>query len=177
MLVAEFLNHPWWHTPNQGGKNTYAQDVLVNMLLNVVGRSVLQDIPLVHAVRIRIQEFHQRYTIVLSTLDFVERFGANTNAIRRDLVEALELEGLASIQYLDSDVGGAMETLEMSVEKVNLLMVGSMDLKDRALLWIYVIEWFFVAGTLMASGSLLYAVMVKRRLYRATLHTRFRSRG
>jgi hypothetical protein len=175
MLVAEFLNHPWWHTPNQGGRNTYAQDVFVNMLLNVLDRAIFEDVQLVHAVRIRIQEFHQRYTIVLSTLDFVERFGASTNSIRSDLAEALQLKEQASAQYLNTDVASAMETLERSIEKVNLLIVGSMDLKDRALLWIYFIEWFFVTGTLMASGSVLYSLMIRRRLYRSTLHTRFKS--
>jgi hypothetical protein len=173
LLVAQFFNHPWFHTPRQGGENDYAPDVLVNLLLNAVDRPVFQEVVMLHEVRMRIQEFHHKYSIVLSTLDFVERFGANTNSIRSDLADAVELQNQASTQYLDLNVEGAVDTLERSIGEVNLLIVGSMDLKDRALIWIYIIEWFFVTGTLMASGSLLFMLMIKRKLYRSTLHTRF----
>jgi hypothetical protein len=176
LLVAQFFNHPWFHTPNQGGENAYAPDVLVNLLLNALGRTVFQEIIILHEVRMRIQEYHQKYAIVLSTLDFVERFGANTNSIRSDLAETVHMHNRALTQYLDLDVTGAMNSLENAIGKVNLLIVGSMDLKDRALLWIYIIEWFFVTGTLMTSGSILYMVMIRRRLFRDISQTRLRSR-
>lgn len=177
MLVAEFFNHPWFHSPSQGGENPYAQDVFVNMLLNVVGRPVFQEILILHAVRMGIQDFHQRYTLVLATLDFVERFDANTNSIRSDLAGALQVKELASQKYLELDIGGSMANLELSIEMANELMARALDLKNRAFLWIYIIEWFFVTGTLMASGTLLYTVMVKRMLYREAVHTKLRSRG
>ena len=38
-------------------------------------------------------------------------------------------------------------------------------MKDRALMWIYIIEWFTVTATLFISGFLLWTLMVRRRLY------------
>ncbi len=41
-------------------------------------------------------------------------------------------------------------------------------IKDKALFWVYAIEWLVVIATLMATGSLLWTLMVRKRLYRAT---------
>jgi hypothetical protein len=176
MIVAEFLNHPWFQTPGQGGQNAYAQDVLINMLLNTIDRPVYQDILLVHEVRELLGEFHQRYSLIVFTLDFVERFGANTNTIRSGLLDTLILKDEASEHYLDIDMSGAMESLGLAFREMDRLMVCAMRLKERALFWIYIIEWFTIMGTLMASGSILYMVMVRRRLFRNISQTRLGSR-
>ncbi len=44
--------------------------------------------------------------------------------------------------------------------------------KERAMMWIYVIEWLVVTGTLMVCGAPLWAVMVRRRLCREVAVTR-----
>ena len=48
----------------------------------------------------------------------------------------------------------------------------SVELKDRALFWIYVIEWLVVSGVSMLCGFLLYTLMVRRRMYREVSVTR-----
>jgi hypothetical protein len=48
----------------------------------------------------------------------------------------------------------------------------AMELKDRALFWVYLTEWSAVTGTLLASGFLVYDLLVKRRLYREVDTTR-----
>jgi hypothetical protein len=46
------------------------------------------------------------------------------------------------------------------------------DVKDKALLWIYITEATAVTGTLMISGIVIWALMIKRRLYREVKTTR-----
>lgn len=48
----------------------------------------------------------------------------------------------------------------------------AMDELNRALLWIHVINWLVVCGTFMASGFVLWTLMVRRRLYREVASTR-----
>jgi hypothetical protein len=48
-------------------------------------------------------------------------------------------------------------------------------MKDRALAWVYVTEWLAITGTTMICGYVLWAIMVRRRLYRAVRVTRLES--
>ena len=50
----------------------------------------------------------------------------------------------------------------------------AVKLKDRALLWIYIIEWLAILATAMICGSVLWALMIRRRLYREVQATTFR---
>jgi len=47
-----------------------------------------------------------------------------------------------------------------------------MVLKDRALLWVYIIGWLAVTATALVSSFLLWSIMVRRRLYREVQLTR-----
>jgi hypothetical protein len=49
----------------------------------------------------------------------------------------------------------------------------AVDLKDRALLWVYLIEWLAVTGTCLAAGFVLWTLMVRRRLYKEIAVTKF----
>ena len=48
----------------------------------------------------------------------------------------------------------------------------AITLKERALLWVYVVEWATVTATLMICGFALWTVMIRRRLYREAGLTR-----
>jgi hypothetical protein len=48
----------------------------------------------------------------------------------------------------------------------------ALRLKDRALQWIHGIEWAVLAGTSVLVSSLIWALMVRRRLYREARSTR-----
>jgi len=49
--------------------------------------------------------------------------------------------------------------------------------KDAALAWIYLLEWLTVTATLMVTGSILWTLMVRRRLYREAWSTRILDSG
>ena len=48
----------------------------------------------------------------------------------------------------------------------------AIDAKDRALLWIFAIEWLVVSGTSILAGFLVWTLMVRRALYREVRITR-----
>jgi len=48
-----------------------------------------------------------------------------------------------------------------------------MQLKDQAMLWIYLIEWSVVTATFALGGIVLWSLMVRRKLYREVQETRF----
>ena len=55
-------------------------------------------------------------------------------------------------------------------------MERALDARERALLWIFVIEWLVVSGASMVSGFVLWTLMVRRRVYREVETTRLLQR-
>jgi hypothetical protein len=49
----------------------------------------------------------------------------------------------------------------------------AMERKDRAMVWVYLVQWFVVSGTAMLAGMVVWTLMVRRRLYREVTVTRF----
>ena len=47
-----------------------------------------------------------------------------------------------------------------------------MKAKDKALLWIFIVEWAVVSATSMVAGSILWTLLVRRRLYKEVGQTR-----
>ena len=64
--------------------------------------------------------------------------------------------------------------MRAAISALGELQLKAMLLKDRALMWIYLVEWLTVLGTLLLCGFLLWGLMVKRRLYREAGATRFK---
>jgi len=52
----------------------------------------------------------------------------------------------------------------------------ALRLKDRALFWIYVIEWLSVSATFLVAGFAVWTLMVRRRLHREIAMTRLRGK-
>ncbi len=172
MLVAEFFNLQWFLTPRRGGQNNYVLDVVVNMVLNTLRRPVHQDIALLHLARLRAEDFHNRFAVVLSTLDFIERFSANTGRLMSELRGIQQMGKEAERQYLRQEVEEATATWGRCIEETEIARQMAMDLRNATLFWTYLIEWLLVTGTLGMCSTLLYTLMIKRRLYRESSATR-----
>jgi hypothetical protein len=76
--------------------------------------------------------------------------------------------------YMEGDYDGALAEIDNAIAAVFDLEALAVELKERALLWIYIIEWLTILATGMIFGSLLWALMVRRRLYREVGATTFR---
>jgi len=162
-------------TPDGGrefAKWEYYGDFAVNMMLYTAGERLPSDVQLVHRVRQRMRYYEDVRTLLLATLEFVERFGANPRPAEARLVEAEEVKGQALDLYMQLELEDALGTLDEAVDKLGEAERTAVLLRRRALLWVFAIEWMAVSGTAMLSVAILYTLMVRRRLYREVSVTR-----
>ena len=109
---------------------------------------------------------------MLALMEFVDRFGADTRTIGKSLLEFDSLLDGAQDSYLVSEYETASATLSEAMDLISGLEKQALVLKDRALLWIYLVEWLAVSATFLISGAIVWEIMVGRRLYRAVGTTR-----
>ena len=138
---------------------------------------VPQDIVLVHAARSKILEIETRRSLLVSLLEFCESFGANTRRIlmQGDVIDLLIAEAVP--QYLDLEFEEMLETYVVVEEMLEKSEEDAVELKNRTLIWVYIIEWLAVSGTGMACAFLLWTLMIRRRLYREVRVTRIVEAG
>jgi hypothetical protein len=150
----------------------YYLDYVANMNFLNAGARVPQNLELVHNLRTRFHDYHSRWALAVSLMEFVEKFGANIAPIERRLFEIVGEEEEAERMYLMQEYEEAATMLEGSEEAFRDLSLAMTRLKERAMLWIYIVEWFVVTGTFLVCGTILWSLMVKRRLYREVKITR-----
>jgi len=68
--------------------------------------------------------------------------------------------------------GPALSKLEEVEKELRGLLLDAVKQNDKALAWIYVIEWLTITGTALACGASLWALMVRRTLYKEARSTR-----
>jgi len=171
-VAADDLDTSWWSPVMHPCKNEYAMDVFMNILIYSTGRPLPPDIAIVHRLRQFYWQYDQRKVVLLSLVDFIDGFGANTLPLEREIDDMNHLKGQSSEAYLNQRYEEASAIMAKVFERIGRLEEDAMRLKDRALLWVYVTEWSAVTGTLFISGLVLYSLLVKRRLYREVRVTR-----
>jgi len=72
------------------------------------------------------------------------------------------MDGYDSAEEAFQEIAAAWEELNAKTIKV----------KNRALMWVYLVEWFWVTGVALVAGVTLWVVMVRKRLYREVRTTR-----
>ncbi len=172
LALEGWFGHSWWSAIIDETQNEYGLDILVNYLLDVSGRPYFEDIPLVHSVRHSFSEFQDYLSFIGDLFDFVERFGANTNSLNRELMDIREEFESSRDLYREGDMEGALRASSDSVARLSQLRERAMRLRDKALQWIYVIEWLSVTSSLMVTAYILDLLMIRRRLYREMPTTR-----
>jgi hypothetical protein len=70
----------------------------------------------------------------------------------------------------------AAEILGEANDEVKQISNEMMKAKNRAMRWIFIIEWLAVTSTGMVCGFILWTVMVRRKLYREVDATRLSPR-
>jgi hypothetical protein len=167
------MGYSWWRLRDVArGGNPYALDVFVNMLLYSTGRELPVNIAQVHAARVALMNFQESKEWLLSMIDFADRFGANTARLWEDLGAVGEMRQNAEEVYLSQEYEESMEVLGEARDALNSVADHAIRLKNRALLWTYIIEWSVVSAALIISGEILYVLMIRRRLYRGVGLTR-----
>ncbi|MBU7004234.1 MAG: hypothetical protein HXS50_01610 [Theionarchaea archaeon] len=152
----------------------YLPDFATNLMLYLSGRDIPEDLDLVHTVRSRFATLGYRRLIIDSLVDFVERFGANPKRVLDVIGEVDEARFEAQELYLELSFEEALDAVDNALGLMDQAEIVAEDVKNDALLWVYLTEWLSVSGTALIVGFLLWTLMVRRRLYREVKTTTFR---
>jgi hypothetical protein len=168
-LTSEIHRLSWYGDPWE-----YDFDFGANLMIYLNRRPVPQETEVVHRARSEILEIADRKSYVMDILEFSESFGANTNSVRSKFGEVDEVIARANEQYIDLKYQEMLETNELIVSMLEELQGRAVELKNRSLTWVYIIEWLSVTFTGLVCAFVLWTVMVRRRLYRQVRVTRAR---
>lgn len=170
--VADDLDCPWWGDTYYASDQEYGLDIMMNIILHSLGRPLPDDIMLVSTVRDDFERYGARTSTISAFLDFAEKFGADPRRIVEEKTQIDAVMDEARQMYLDGLYQDALDKSEEAHKGLEDLERMAIKLKDQALMWVYIIEWAAVTGTCMITGYVLYALMLKRSLYRQVSVTR-----
>jgi hypothetical protein len=147
-------------------------DFTVYSVYYALGREVPQDLGLMHLLRSDLVNYKTERDILISLINFVERVGANVVFLESMIAAADLVRAEAGDLYVLQEYEECVARLGEAREELTGIQEETIKVKSRALLWIWMVEWLVVTATLMVTGSILWAVMVRRRLYREVATTR-----
>jgi hypothetical protein len=159
-------------TSNRMMEWDWYQDFLIYLAYFAADKEIPADLYRAHRVREEINTHIAKASMLVSLLEFVERFGANTAGLYRELDVIEEVEGWAEELYVEDDYDGAAAVFEEVHEMWIQVNMEAARLKERSLFWVYIIEWTVTSSALIISGFLIWTLMVRRRLYREARTTR-----
>lgn len=172
------LGHGWDNIPGSSRVDyRYMIDYIFNQLFYAADLPYPEDLETVHGVRELFITYQTRKRATIGVLEFVDQFGADTREIERKLGTIQGDYGQAVSAYMEARYEAALETLEGTLDDLTDLESEMLEAKERALLWVYVVEWAAVTGTLMICGFVVWSLMVQRRLYSEVGTTRASKRG
>jgi uncharacterized membrane protein len=149
------------------------QDFVIYLTYFGAGREIPEDVYRAHRLRNEINTHIAKKSMLVSVLEFVERFGASTVILYGELDQIDDLEKVAEDLYRRNEYDEASETFDEVHLAWNELNTKAIKLKDNALAWIYLIEWLVVSGASMVTGLVVWSLMIRRRYYRGVRTTRF----
>jgi uncharacterized membrane protein len=167
------------HTPDWNGYWVggvaaweYYADYVISLHFLTARLDIPQDLGLVHTLRERFFGFRSSKLVILGMIEFAAKFGARTLEAERTLSEIEEREEEAEDLYLYQDYHTALLTIEQVEREMETALIDALKMKDQALSWVYLIEWLSITGTGLACGTAVWAIMIRRRLYREVGTTR-----
>ena len=165
------------HVMSWGDAWEYALDVGANLMIYLDGRPVPQDVELVHSLRMKMFQVATRKSLLISLLEFCDSFGANTQKVVDEVDEVDRVIWDSRSIYFDLRFAEMLEVYKDVDEILKTAEVNAVELKQRALLWVYIIEWLAVTGTSLITGFISWTIMVRRRLYREVRTTKLKGVG
>ncbi len=150
----------------------FYKDYFINHVYVAGGAPVPADLELVHKIRDQLKEFRDSRSYIIGMIDFIDKFNANTRPVENMMAETLPLRTNAENLYLKQQYQEAQQVLEEASERFQEINSEAIRLREQALFWIYVIEWTAVSATFLIVGVVLWALMVRRKLYREVKVTR-----
>jgi hypothetical protein len=174
ITTGDAFGHTFWSSYRGGMEtdNIYALDMLMNLIFWATDREVQENILLYHSMRTDFLQFRERMGLLGSLTDFVEKFGANSRQIQVMISEMETTVRDARLAYLEQDFEEVEAMMEEAFEGFERAEMRALELKDQALLWVYMIEWFTILGVSIITGIAIHTLMIRRKLYKNVEVTR-----
>ncbi len=150
----------------------YWKDFIARLVYFPAKATIPADVSITHTLRLEFSRYSAEKGMVLSMIDFADTFGANTQILNSQLGETDTLRRKVDLLWIDEEFEECLPAMEEALSSLEEVMTAAIEAKDRALLWVYVIEWSAVTGTALVTGAILWTLMVRRRLYREVGVTR-----
>jgi len=150
----------------------YFPDFVTYLAYYGAGREIPLDIMLVKRVRSQIQGHYAGRSTVLSVLEFAEMFGADVTRAYAQVSRIDEAHSESEELFILEDYDACSLALESVEDMWRQLSTGAIRLKDRALRWVYLVEYLSISAIAMVSAFCLWTLMVRRKLYRETAATK-----
>jgi hypothetical protein len=163
--ILAFYRWPWHY------------DVLVHMIYWPTGEPIPEDLTLVHGVREMFSDLYLSKLFLIATIEFAEKAGANMRDLEVELVDLDEERRRADRLYIENRISECYDLSTLLLDGYEDLVESALREKDRALLWIFAVQWVVVSATSMSSGALLWTLLIRRRFYRDVGRTRLIESG
>ncbi len=147
-------------------------DFTVYSVYCACGKEVPQDLSLMHMIRAEMIAYTSEKDALISFIAFVEKVGANVVKLEDAIKAAEMLRSEADEHYVLQEYEDCGLALKDAREILAVIEAETVEVKNRAFLWIWAIEWMAVTSTLMVAGSVLWTLMIRRKLYRDVGTTR-----
>jgi hypothetical protein len=147
----------------------------MNVIWWSTGKGLPQDPLEVHEYRRLVFDYAIQRSLLISLLEFAELFGADSSGIFAESNAIDEGRRRSGDLYLDRDFKGAHDAIEAALGDLVELQAKAMQLKNKALVWVYLVEWLATMSVLMISCVVLWSLMVRRTLYREIPSTQWRA--
>ncbi len=147
-------------------------DFITYLMYYSAGVPMPENIYLPHVIRERLQIYTSEKEFVYNYLDFISKLGGNTLKLEKSIGEVEGVRGESTSLYLEGRYEESRDVLELAVSGMGKILEDAKKLQKSVMIWIYLIEWFTVVGTFLASGIILNLLMVRRRLYKEVATTR-----
>ena len=151
----------------------YYGDFAVNLMMYLSKNPIPDDLETLHRARTMYVGYRSTRAYLFSVMEFAEKLGANTDPVAEIIGKAGEKHSESTVAYIEFDFTTALTHLEAAIQDLNSAVERAMDLKDQAMVWIYLIEWATISATFAIGGFVLWTLMIERRLYREVEQTRF----
>ncbi len=169
----DMVGNDFWSPGGSYRTNPYSMDILANVIWFSVGRKLPEDAFKIHELRSLMYDFNLQKNILISLLDFSEKFGADPTSQYQELRRIEGIRAGAADLYLDMDFEPSHDEMVQALQELKLLQDSAAELKDTALFWVYIVDWLVTTSILLLSGFVLWTLMVRRRLYKQVETTRW----
>ena len=172
--ASDDLDHQWWWPGGMRFQSTnpYSGDVFLNIIYYSADRRLPDDINVVHALRKDLNLYLTQRLTIRGTIEWAEKLGANVNKAEVALGEAEEIYRTAVDEYMAGEYDASAQYLDDALAEAGNALQVAFRTKQDAMFYIYAVEWLVTTGALLLSGSVLYSLMVRRRLYKEVMTTR-----